>query len=122
MNRMARATGTIVTGVIVLFVLAGAGPSEAAGARCREELVDGGAHTSRTRAPINVMIANRSAGVIRVYWLDPRGARILYNTLSPGASYVQQTFVGHPWVVTNMQEDCIRIYYPQPYNPQLVIG
>ena len=33
-----------------------------------------------------------------IMWIDFDGKMIKYNTLSPGQSYTQQTFVGHTWV------------------------
>lgn len=42
----------------------------------------------------------RSEPVI-VYWLDYGGQRQQYAILQPGRWYRQQTYVGHPWVVTD---------------------
>ncbi|MDM4721474.1 hypothetical protein QTQ03_18420 [Micromonospora sp. WMMA1363] len=47
-----------------------------------------------------VTFTNRRAEPVRVHWLDFAGKRRQYAVLEPGTSYRQQTYVGHPWVVT----------------------
>eukprot|EP00174_Griffithsia_okiensis_P000792 GO256354.1.p1 GENE.GO256354.1~~GO256354.1.p1 ORF type:complete len:137 (+),score=6.64 GO256354.1:60-413(+) len=36
---------------------------------------------------------------VAVYWINYNGREQKYNTLTPGRSYVQSTFVTHPWVL-----------------------
>ena len=47
-----------------------------------------------------------------VYWLDYGGQRQLYAILLPGQWYRQQTYVGHPWVVTNAQGVGLACFLP----------
>jgi len=47
-----------------------------------------------------------------VYWLDYSGNRVLYNTLPPGISYTQQSYLTDPWVVTTSSGQCLGIYLP----------
>lgn len=49
-----------------------------------------------------------------IFWLDYNGQRVLYNTLAPGQSYVQQTFLTHPWVIADGSTPavCQNIYLP----------
>ena len=39
---------------------------------------------------------------------------VLYNTLGPGQSYIQQTFLTHPWVIADRSPaaTCQEIYLP----------
>jgi von Hippel-Lindau disease tumor suppressor protein len=55
---------------------------------------------------------NGSHRLSSVYWLDYSGQRVLYSTLVPGQSYVQPTFITHPWLVTNVNGACIGIFLP----------
>jgi hypothetical protein len=42
-----------------------------------------------------------------------RGVRRLYRTLGPGGHAVQQTFIGHNWLVAT-SEQCIGIFKAAP--------
>jgi hypothetical protein len=59
-----------------------------------------------------ILFNNVSDETVRVYWIDGFGNRNLYWTLAPGESYVQQTFLTHPWVITNLDNEGLAIYQP----------
>ena len=56
---------------------------------------------------LNLVFANRTRGSVSIYWLDFKGERVWYNTLAPGESYSQQTFVTHPWVILDTDGRCV---------------
>ncbi|HEY3128875.1 MAG TPA: hypothetical protein VGL91_05415 [Acidobacteriota bacterium] len=62
----------------------------------------------------SIEFVNLSSQVVQIYWLDYNGTRRLYNTLKPAESYVQSTFLTHPWVVTDSRGSCLAIYLPLP--------
>ena len=65
--------------------------------------------------PTAIRFVNNSANVaFQVFWLDYNGNRVFYATLSPGQSYVQRTFLTHPWVIadTSTAAVCQEIYLP----------
>lgn len=65
--------------------------------------------------PTTVRFVNASiTTTFRVFWLDYNGNRVLYATLSPGQSFVQQTFLTHPWVIADNSPaaTCQQIYLP----------
>jgi hypothetical protein len=68
--------------------------------------------------PAAIQFVNNSASGLsfQVFWLDFNGNRVLYNTLSPGQSFIQQTFLTHPWVIadTSPAATCQEIYLPLP--------
>ncbi len=51
--------------------------------------------------PTNVLFENRSQITVHTYWLDYEGKRVLYQEMLPGTSYMQQTYVTHPWIFVN---------------------
>lgn len=59
-----------------------------------------------------VQFLNDSSQTVSVYWIDYNGLRVLYNHLPAGQSYVQATFVTHPWMVVSSSGDCLGIYFP----------
>ncbi|SCG63307.1 hypothetical protein [Micromonospora halophytica] len=48
-----------------------------------------------------VDFVNTRGTLVVVHWLDYGGQRQRYAVLQPGQGYRQQTYVGHPWVVTD---------------------
>lgn len=52
-----------------------------------------------------------------LYWINYEGVRVYYTQIEAGRSYLQQTYVTHPWVVTKKNavpgvEDCVAIFEP----------
>src|SRR3954447_1717848 len=46
----------------------------------------------------HITFVNDTSGTVDVDWLNYHGNRVFYYTLQPHTSYVQQTWVTHPWV------------------------
>lgn len=63
-------------------------------------------------AATQVAFVNDSAQVVTVSWVDQDGSRVTYQTLRPGASYVQPTYVGHPWVVASADGQALAVFQP----------
>jgi hypothetical protein len=69
-----------------------------------------------SRESTGITFVNRSDRPIKVYWLNFHGDRILYKSLPAGGQLVQQTFVGHNWLVTSSTEQCIGIFETVPQS------
>jgi hypothetical protein len=61
---------------------------------------------------VGITFKNLSKDPISTYWLDYSGKRKLYQRLPGGASYTQQTFVTHPWVLVDDGGHCRKIILP----------
>jgi hypothetical protein len=57
---------------------------------------------------------NRSDRALQIYWLDFQGNRRLYRALPPAARVMQDTFVGHNWLVATTDGICIGIFKGAP--------
>lgn len=57
---------------------------------------------------------NRSEAPVDIYWLGFQGERVPYQHLPPGGRFVQQTFIGHNWLVTDMAGQCVGIFKAAP--------
>ncbi len=68
----------------------------------------------RADRSVNVTFQNRSSAPVSTYWLDYSGKRKLYQRLAGGATYTQQTFVTHPWVLADDSGRCKKIFLPGP--------
>ena len=57
---------------------------------------------------------NKTQAKIKIYWLDQSGKRREYHSpgLDAGASYTQDTYLGHYWLIANEQDECQGIYVP----------
>lgn len=69
-----------------------------------------------------VIFFNQSPAPIRTYWLDYDGNRKFGSEIRPGDSYVQQTYVTHPWVVTkSAARTCVAIFQPEKKSAIVVV-
>ena len=100
----------------------------AAGAQAQTELRDLGCAGESSLRSIDetkmneVILFNQSQATIRTYRLDYQGNRIFGSEIRPGDSYVQQTYVTHPWVVTKSgARACVAIYQPEASSAIVVV-
>ena len=86
-----------------------AGSTSAAPVNCdQEKNLRSQAATDSTE----ISFRNRSSQTRRIYWLNFDGARVLYASLTPGQTINFQTYMTHPWLVTNDADECQAIYLP----------
>src|SRR5262249_106865 len=69
----------------------------------------------------SIEFINTTAQVVNIYWLDYNGTRQLYQTLAPGGSYVQSTYLTQPWLAADTSGTCIAIYLPVTNPARAVI-
>ncbi|MCB1659603.1 MAG: hypothetical protein KDI39_15400, partial [Pseudomonadales bacterium] len=68
---------------------------------------------SSSGASIYMDFVNQRGSNINVYWLNSNGSRVTYKTnLLNTQTHNQQTFVTHPWLITDNTGTCIAIYRP----------
>lgn len=70
----------------------------------------------------NIRLINLKNFRVKAYWIDFRGIRQHYFDLEPNEVRDQQTFVSHPWLVTEAGDNqpCIKIFLPNQ-KPSIVI-
>jgi von Hippel-Lindau disease tumor supressor len=76
-------------------------PTEAAGMRS----INGDFSTS-------VKFINNSLITVKVYWLDYDGNRKFYKSLQAGEQYIQQTYLTHPWLITDTRNNSLYLFFP----------
>jgi hypothetical protein len=59
-----------------------------------------------------VEFVNARSSTVVVHWLDFRGDRVRYDVLSPGETYRQRTFFGHPWLVSTTGGRALAVFLP----------
>ena len=83
---------------------------------------EGGLRAMDETTVTEVIFFNQSAATIRTYSLDHAGNRKFGSEIRPGDSYVQQTYVTHPWVVTkNEARTCVAIFQPAASSAIVVV-
>jgi len=61
----------------------------------------------------SIVFNNETSSPVKLYWLDYSGQRQLWNPeLAPNSYSSQITFVTHPWVVTDLSDQCLAVYLP----------
>jgi von Hippel-Lindau disease tumor supressor len=60
----------------------------------------------------SMKFVNGSANVIKIYWLDYKGKRVLYGTLKPSEELQLTTYLTHPWLITDSDDNAKSIYFP----------
>jgi uncharacterized protein YkwD len=58
----------------------------------------------------SIEFVNQTAGVISLSWINYQGGAVLYRSLQPGQDDVEQTYVTHPWLVTDAYGLSLGIY------------
>jgi TIR domain/VHL beta domain len=102
--------------VLLAFVFSGRpsvtgalGGNPVAPIKCKEE---GTLRSLEANVQTSIVFTNKENQPIRVYWLDYDGKRILYGTLETGQVLTQDTYVTHPWLITDAKDNCKAIYMP----------
>ena len=60
----------------------------------------------------SIEFQNETSKTLKIFWINYQGNRELFRSLGPAQSYVQPTFVTHPWVVTEANNSCFSIFVP----------
>jgi hypothetical protein len=84
-------------------------PDVTAGARCPDE---GRLRSQEGKTSTYISFSNRTGQAIRTYWLNYQGQRQYYAEIQDGATYRQQTYLTHPWVITDSRDNCLRVLMP----------
>ncbi|CCV11265.1 exported hypothetical protein [Mesorhizobium sp. STM 4661] len=111
MIRLAQCTTKALLGALVLLHVLGNAPSfSASPVSCSEE---GSLRSTSYKRKVVVEFRNRSSMSISLYWLDYSGARKSYGTVGPSQSFEVDTFVTHPWLITDENGNCLEIVLPE---------
>jgi hypothetical protein len=97
----------LVTTALMAGCVAPSGPDQAS--------VDANTPTKsiNSNTPALITFVNQSQQTVDIYWIDFGGNRQLYKTLEIGGSLTQQTYLTHPWLVTDASGQPWSVYLPQ---------
>ena len=89
--------------------------------------VDGGcamlAQTRSTGGGESVLMTfvNKSGKRLNIQWITTSGGRKFYKTIAPEERYAIKTSSHHPWLVSDMEGQCVSVVVPKRHMPQVVI-
>jgi hypothetical protein len=63
--------------------------------------------------PVSIKFFNQRNRRINIYWIDYQGISKFYKSLEPGEQYIQQTYMTHPWLVTDDKNRTIAVLLPE---------
>jgi hypothetical protein len=66
-----------------------------------------------SRTPAVLVLVNSSGGAVTVEWVDYRGGRVGYGEVPDGGRIVLNTFVTHPWVVSDAAGEDLGVALPR---------
>ena len=64
---------------------------------------------------------NRTKAEVEILWLDEEGKRQSYGKIKPGDKYLQHTFTGHVWLVTDLQGKTIAVFEAEDQPASVVV-
>jgi hypothetical protein len=76
---------------------------------------------SEATAATSIEFVNQASRARLLYWLDRNSTAVLYARLQPGQTYVQGTYVDHPWMVTTDEGACLGVYLPKEQPMKVIL-
>lgn len=89
----------------------GAQPQDPHWATCQAQPT---ARSQRSDIPVSVVFRNRTDGYRSLMWIGFDGTPVQYASLNPGETFSVNTYVTHPWMITDGPGNCIEMFMPQP--------
>ena len=80
-----------------------------------------GARSQNSLVPATVTFDNQTDGYRSVLWLDFDGQPQQMASLNPGESSTINTYLTHPWMITDGPGNCLEIHLPQPGTTSFAI-
>ena len=68
-------------------------------------------HSYRGNTSISLSVTNNTSHTIQVFWVDYKGAHVPKGTVKPGHTWTQSTWIDHPWVFGDANNDDVFLYY-----------
>jgi len=73
-----------------------------------------GARSQNSQVPATLTFDNRTDGYRSILWLDFDGMPQQMAALNPGETSTINTYLTHPWMITDGPGNCLEIHMPQP--------
>jgi hypothetical protein len=78
-------------------------------------------HSLNSENPTTITF-NDSPAPRSIWWIDFDGGQKSYGEVDPGEQKTIETFLTHPWVVSNETGACVKVVVPQPGGSMIRIA
>lgn len=82
---------------------------------------EGGLRSVESERETEIRFVNHRDEPIVINWLDYQGTRERYGVLAAGGVQEQQTYVNHPWVITDLRGRSLAVLLPTTRPAQVTI-
>jgi hypothetical protein len=89
----------LVSGILACCVLASTAQAGVLLPNLDPVTIDNSSQSTSGSTPAAIDFENHLSYAVDVFWIDYAGDRVFYNTLGANSSYVQATFLTHPWLI-----------------------
>lgn len=72
--------------------------------------------------PTKITFVQYSGSRRDIHWIDYSGTARNYITIKPGQEVIVDTFLSHPWMITDAAGNCIEIVLPRPVPSAVRFG
>jgi dipeptidyl aminopeptidase/acylaminoacyl peptidase len=63
-----------------------------------------------TGANTEIIFVNKLGATVNVFWIDPDGKRVSYGNLAAGERRNQNTYAGHVWLATGIDDSVVAVF------------
>lgn len=74
----------------------------------------GSLRSKNANTPTKLTFVNQTPEMRVIEWINYQGGTQEYARLQPGDTWTVNTFLTHPWLVTDGPGNCYKIYLPKP--------
>ena len=101
-------TAVLLATVVLAIIGAGRAAAEAPPVPDSACLNEASFRSTSGDVKASLLIINNTGETLQSLWLDYDGQRVFYSQIAPFTSYVQPTWLTHPWIIANLQGACYR--------------
>jgi hypothetical protein len=98
MNIFGSLRGGLCTSILILGLSAGTAQAGVILTQSNPVTLDT-TGVSFSGAAARISFINELAFAVDLYWIDFSGNRVFYSTIGSASSYLQDTFITHPWIL-----------------------
>jgi len=73
---------------------------------------EAGIKSTNSLISTSITFINKSERTVNIFWIDYQGKRKFYLRLPSGQIHNQPTFLTHPWLITDDNDNALWLYYP----------
>jgi hypothetical protein len=107
----------IISSTLLSFAISADVP--AANAQSKQCVSESVSSSQNGKIATEITFINQRSAPVKLYWLDYLGQRKFYTLIAPRNRITQSTYVTHPWVITDTNDNCLGVYYPDG-QPRIV--